>query len=234
MADLKSEESGVAAVDRSLEILKAVARFGGPISLAEIARETGFYKSTILRLLISLERAALVLRKANGKYALGPYAKELGRAYENQYHLSEIILPVLEGLVAQNTESASFHVFCNPQERMCILRVDSAHPTLDRIKAGDLLPLDRGAAGKLLTAYLVDHLSVKDVGVIATSMGERDPVCAAVASPVFDLDGDVLGVISLSGPKDRFTPAAIKKMSKLVQAASAQVTATIGGQWPKT
>lgn len=234
MADLKSEESGVAAVDRSLEILKAVARFGGPISLAEIARETGFYKSTILRLLISLERAALVLRKANGKYALGPYAKELGRAYENQYHLSEIILPVLEGLVAQNTESASFHVFCNPQERMCILRVDSAHPTLDRIKAGDLLPLDRGAAGKLLTAYLVDHLSVKDVGVIATSMGERDPVCAAVASPVFDLDGDVLGVISLSGPKDRFTPTAIKKMSKLVQAASAQVTATIGGQWPKT
>lgn len=233
MAEIKSEESGVAAVDRSLEILKAVARFGSPISLADIARETGLYKSTILRLLISLERAALVIRKANGKYALGPYAKELGRAYENQYHLSEIILPVLEELVAQNTESASFHVFCNPQERMCLLRVDSAHPTLDRIKAGDLLPLDRGAAGKLLTGYLVDRLSVKDVGVIATSMGERDPVCAAVASPVFDLDGDVLGVISLSGPKERFTPAAIKKMSKLVQAASARVTATIGGQWPR-
>lgn len=233
MADVKPEESGVAAVDRSIEILKAVARFGRSVSLAEIARETGFYKSTILRLLTSLERAALVLRKANGKYALGPYAKELGRAYENQYHLSELILPVLEGLVAQNTESASFHVFCNNQERMCLLRVDSAHPTLDRIRAGDLLPLDRGAAGKLLTAYLVKRLSHKDAGVIATSMGERDPVCAAVASPVFDSEGDVLGVISLSGPKDRFTPAAIKKMSKLVQAASAQVTATLGGQWPK-
>jgi len=64
-------------------------------------------------------------------------------------------------------------------------------------------------------------------------MGERDPVCAAVASPVFDSDGDVLGVISLSGPKERFTPASIKKMSNLVQTASAQVTKTIGGKWPK-
>ena len=233
MTEEKSEESGVAAVDRSIEILKAVARFGSPVSLAEIARETGFYKSTILRLLISLEGAALVIRKVNGQYALGPYAKELGRAYENQYHLSEIILPVLEGLIAQHTESASFHVYCNPHERMCLLRVDSAHPTLDRIKAGDLLPLDRGAAGKLLTAYLVKKLSTKDAGVIATSMGERDPVCAAVASPVFDSEGDVLGVISLSGPKERFTPSAIRKMSKLVQAASAQVTTTLGGQWPK-
>jgi DNA-binding IclR family transcriptional regulator len=116
---------------------------------------------------------------------------------------------------------------------MCLLRVDSVHPTLDRIRAGELLPLDRGAAGKLLTAYLVDHLSTEDVGVIARSMGERDPVCAAVASPVFDSDGDVLGVISLSGPKDRFTPATIKKMSELVQAASAQVTITMGGRWPK-
>jgi DNA-binding IclR family transcriptional regulator len=233
MADVKPEESGVAAVDRSIEILKAVTRFGRSVSLAEIARETGFYKSTILRLLKSLERAALVMHKANGKYTLGPYAKELGRAYENQYHLSEFIFPVLEGLVAQNTESASFHVFCNPQERMCLLRVDSAHPTLDRIRVGDLLPLDRGAAGKLLTAYLVNKISTKEFGVIAISMGERDPVCAAVASPVFDSDGEVLGVISLSGPKERFTPAAIKKMSNLVQAASAQVTTMIGGKWPK-
>ena len=52
-------------------------------------------------------------------------------------------------------------------------------------------------------------------------MGERDPSCAAVASPVFGPDGEACGAISLSGPKERFSPAAIKKMSKLVQESAA-------------
>ncbi len=65
-----------------------------------------------------------------------------------------------------------------------------------------------------------------------TSMGERDPNCAAVASPVFGPDGDLCGAISLSGPKERFSAAAVKKMGKLVQDAAAEATRALGGRWP--
>ena len=42
-------------------------------------------------------------------------------------------------------------------------------------------------------------------------MGERDPSCAAVASPVFGPDGEACGAISLSGPKERFSPPPSRK-----------------------
>lgn len=113
----------------------------------------------MLRLIASLEKVALVVRRADGRYSLGPYAHHLGRAYEATYRLTETILPLLQALVDKGTESASFHVYHDANSRACVLRVDSHHSTLDRIRVGDLLPLDKGAAGRLLTAYLVDGKS---------------------------------------------------------------------------
>jgi DNA-binding IclR family transcriptional regulator len=234
MSRTTSQDSsdGVAAVDRALAIVDAVAQSAGPISLADLSRVTGFYKSTLLRLIASLEKSNLVVRRADGRYALGLYAHLLGRAYDTAYHLQDVMLPLLQALVDQGTESASFHAYHDPKNRICLLRIDSLHSTLDRIRAGDLLPLDKGAAGKLLTAYHQRGEPAGDVGLVMTSMGERDPSCAAVASPVFGPDDEIQGVISLSGPKERFTPAAIKTMSKLLQASAAQATRALGGHWP--
>ena len=223
---------GVAAVERAMAIVEAVAQHVEPISLADLARATGFYKSTLLRLISSLERAALVSRQADGRYAIGPYAHRLGRAYDSAYRLSDTILPQLHELVEAGSESASFHVYHDPKHRVCLLRVDSHHSTLDRIRSGDLLPLDKGAAGKLLTAYLVSHATSAQAGLVAQSMGERDPNCAAVASPVFNSAGEMCGAISLSGPKERFTPASTRKMAKLVEAAAMRASKALGGKWP--
>jgi len=223
---------GVAAVERALAIVDAIAQRTDPITLADLSRVTGFYKSTLLRLIASLERACLVVRRADGRYALGPYAHTLGRAYEATYQLTESILPRLRMLVDQGTESASFHVYHDAQSRVCVLRVDSHHSTLDRIRVGDLLPLSKGAAGRLITGYLVEQGSPAEVGLVLQSMGERDPNCAAVASPVFGPDGAFCGAISLSGPKERFTPAAVKKMSRLVQEGARMATEALGGRWP--
>jgi DNA-binding IclR family transcriptional regulator len=123
-------------------------------------------------------------------------------------------------------------VYQDADSRICLLRVDSHHSTLDRIRVGDLLPLSKGAAGRLITAYVVKHEAPQDAGLMLLSMGERDPNCAAVASPVFGPDDELSGAISLSGPKERFTPAAIKKMSRLVQEAARTATQALGGRWP--
>jgi DNA-binding IclR family transcriptional regulator len=230
--DSQDTVDGVAAVERALSIVDTVAQRAEPIGLADLSRATGFYKSTLLRLIASLEKSKLVVRRTDGRYALGPYAHQLGRAYEATYRLTEIMQPLLQGLVDRGTESASFHAFHDPRSRICLLRVDSHHPTLDRIRVGDLLPLNKGAAGKLITAYQLRGESAQAAGLLMTSMGERDPSCAAVASPVFGPDDEIRGVISLSGPKERFTSATIKKMSKLVQDSAAQATRALGGRWP--
>ena len=47
-------QGGVAAVNRALSILVAFDGQAAPLSLSELSRGTGLYKSTILRLLESL------------------------------------------------------------------------------------------------------------------------------------------------------------------------------------
>ncbi|HLT98393.1 MAG TPA: helix-turn-helix domain-containing protein [Burkholderiaceae bacterium] len=228
----QAPDSGVAAVDRAIAVLRSIARNGAPITLADMARATGFYKSTLLRLLASLERSALVVRRNDGRYALGPYAHELGRAYEATYRVTAVLRPILSELVEKGTESASFHVYHDQEYRACLLRIDSHHSTLDRIDVGDLLPIDRGAAGKLIKAFAGTGLAPSQQNLLATSIGERDPNCAAVAAAVFGSDNEFMGAISLSGPKERFTKEAVAWQSELVTDAAKRATEMLGGRWP--
>lgn len=230
------EPSGVAAVDRALAIVQAIASQPEPCSLAKLSASTDLYKSTILRLLGSLENARYITRLSDGNYTLGPAIFRLGLAYEHANPLGEIVLPVLELLVKNGTESASLHIRHNATSRVCLVRVNSNHSTLDRIQAGDILPIDRGAAGRLLAAFdgeagaTAEHLRES---CFALSVGERDPACAGVACPVFGSEGTVKGVLSLSGPRERFTPAAITRMRELLLAAAKTVTQELGGKFPE-
>lgn len=232
----KRAPAGVAAVDRALAIVQAIASQPEPWSLARLSAETDLYKSTILRLLGSLENARYITRLSDGSYTLGPAIFRLGLAYENAHPLREIVLPVLEALVKNGTESASLHIRHNAESRVCLLRVDSNHSTLDRIQAGDILPIDRGAAGRLIAAFDGETSSavqqLRD-SCFTLSVGERDPACAGVACPLFGPDGSLKGVLSLSGPRERFTPAAITRMRELLLAAAIRVTQTLGGKFPE-
>ncbi|HEX3142177.1 MAG TPA: helix-turn-helix domain-containing protein, partial [Rhizobacter sp.] len=168
---------GVAAVDRALTIATALAQASSPLTLADLARRTGMYKSTLLRLLASLARAGLVVHRSDKRYALGPLAFLFGRSFELTYGLKEGIEPVLEWLVGKGTESSSFHVRHGKNARLCLFRIDSAHSTLDRVRSGDVLPLDRGAAGKALIAFAAGLPAAANAPLLYSSYGERDPLC---------------------------------------------------------
>ena len=216
---------GVAAVDRAFAILAAVAERAEPCALAEIARATGFYKSTILRLAASLEGAGYIARLQDGRYALGGSAMRLGLAYERQNPLRQHVLPVLQDLVEQGTESASFHIRHGEGTRLCLFRINSHHSTLDRVEAGAVLPLDRGAAGRILGSHAADPAGAAP---IALSRGERDPSCAGLAAPVFGPAG-LVGAVSLSGPGERFTEEAVGRMEALLLRATDRITRELGG-----
>lgn len=72
-------QTGVAAVDRAFLILSAFQEGDNPLSLALLARRTGLYKSTILRLMQSLIRAGFVVRLPDGNYVVGPAPSRLAK-----------------------------------------------------------------------------------------------------------------------------------------------------------
>jgi DNA-binding IclR family transcriptional regulator len=223
---------GVAAVDRALSLAEALVRTGTPLTLSDLAEATGLYKSTVLRLMVSLERSRLVVRRQDQRYVLGPLAFRLGRSYDLAHDVKAFLLPLMTRLVERGMESPSFHVCQDAETRLCLLRVDSRHSTLDRVRTGDVLPLKRGAPGKVLRRWAPTAATAADKPAVETSYGERDPLCGAVAAPVFGPGGQLLGALSLSGPLDRFTEAAVRRMTKPLLEAAEAATAALGGTWP--
>ena len=158
-------------------------------------------------------------------------AFRLGLSYERANSLHDTVTPVLQSLVAQGTESASFHVRQNSDTRVCLIRVDSQHTTLDTVRAGQVLPLRQGAAGRVILAFDGDDgesASICTAGFVL-SLGERDPLCAGLACPVFGPDNALRGAVSLSGPRDRFTETAVGVMLPLLMQAAIAITRPLGG-----
>jgi DNA-binding IclR family transcriptional regulator len=238
VADASPREAsdGVAAVERALTIVAAVESADHPITLAELAVKTGFYKSTILRLLSSLLGTGYITRLRDGRYDLGPTAFRLGAAFERKNAIQHHVVPALQDLVDRGTESASYHVRQNTENRLCLFRVNSRHATLDRVEAGASYALLRGAAGHIILAHDGERGERYDAirrDGFDVSLGERDPSCAAVAAPVFGPLGALLGVLSLSGPRERFGEAEIGQMKRTLGPVAKRLTETLGGAWPE-
>lgn len=216
----------VAALSRGLTLLEALGAFARPMGLAELARAAGLHKTTASRLLRTLADAGFVQR-TGARHELGPAAFRLGLAYQRA-HLVDVVRPTLVQLAADDCESPSFHIRCSPDTRLCVLRLDAVHGELDRVSAGDLLPLAKGAAGRVLTVFEDGPPAQGEVGVVV-SWGERDAGCASVAAPVFGRGDRLCGALAVSGPRERFGKAALPRLSVRVLRAAAGLTARLGG-----
>lgn len=197
---------GVEAVARALSLLAAFQEGDDAVSLAELARRTGLYKSTALRLLASLASAGLVERTADAAWRLGPELWRLGTLYRARFELDRVIRPALANLVEATGETASFYVR-DGHERICLYRHNSPRPVRHHLEEGLRLPLKRGAGGRVLLAFggargeIYERIRREGHYV---SMGERDPELGAASVPLFDGAGAVRGALSVSALISRF------------------------------
>lgn len=97
----------VEAVERALTVLEAFDADRPAMSLAELAQATGFYKSTLLRLLGSLARFDYVRRGTDGLWQLGETPARLARRQDPMQLLAARIQPLLDRLAARIGETAS-------------------------------------------------------------------------------------------------------------------------------
>lgn len=220
--------SGVAAVDKALTILRLFSSQNNALSLIQIAEATGLYKSTTLRMLASLSNALLVVKRSDGMYVLGPAIASLNAAYQQQQSLETVVIPVLEQLMQSTQESAAFHVRQGDQ-RLCLYRVDSKQALRDHIQVGDLLPIDKGAGGKVLRAFEgapgKANSQIREAMVLAIA-GDRVKEISGISAPVFSTEG-LIGVITLTMPTYRFDP----KQASIVKASAKKLTELLGGQF---
>jgi len=233
LADSHAAPGGAAAVDRALTLLSAFQQGDTALSLAELASRTQLYKSTALRLLASLEHARLIQKQEDGRYGLGSEVARLNAVYAASFSLDRVVLPAMRALVAATRESAAYHVV-QGDARLCLYRVDSPHPIRDHIKAGDVLPLDRGTGGRVLMAFGLRRatgLSAKDKNLYArireqgyfSAMGDRLAGVAGISAPVFKADGSLAAALTLTMPAERYDERHVQKVLEAARKLSGQV-----------
>jgi DNA-binding IclR family transcriptional regulator len=230
--ELEAEQKpgGVAAVERAFAILNAFRAGDTSLTLNELALRTGMYKSTILRLIATLVHEHCMVRLDDGTYQLGSMLLHWGGLYQAALRLDDHVPPVLRRLVQETEEGASFFTR-EGNLRVCLFRVDSPRSVRDHIRTGDLLPLDRGAAGRVLASFdrtLTSPESFPAQPFLVT-VGEREPDIGAIAAPVFGPQGSLRGALAISGPAARFAPHLVPGMTQSLLRAAAELTRRLGG-----
>ncbi|UHA74873.1 IclR family transcriptional regulator [Paenibacillus sp. 481] len=222
------EERGkltVRAVERALDILMCFAD-NRDMSLTEIATRVGLNKSTVHRLLATLDERGFVLRNGD-KFRLGYRVWELAANLTQVDDPAQLLLPEMERLRELLGETVSLYVR-DGNDRIRIQAVQSNQAIRRVAPVGVRLPLYVGASSKVLLAfaepeerelivqaptwpdtiereaYLQQLEEVRRLGY-AVSFEEREPGAAAVSVPIFDRAHKLTVVLSISGPVSRLS-----------------------------
>jgi DNA-binding IclR family transcriptional regulator len=224
-----SKTKPVAAVERALRVLNVFRHTRSPLWLHEISDATGLFKSTILRLLDTLQLHGYIVRLADGRYQLGAVIFELGSAYQATFQLEHLVQPILEQLSDVTGESATFYVR-EGDMRQCMWRVESPQSVRDVLRPGQLLTIGGTATGQVFRDFdsgKAIKISKNLKKMVRESSKIEDDQTASISIPIFGARGFV-GALSVAGPTGRFTRSSVARMKGNLAEAAAKLYQQLG------
>jgi IclR family acetate operon transcriptional repressor len=222
----------IQSVQRAASILKAFDVVTPELGVNELGRKVNLHKSTVSRLLATLEHEGFVERVAGSeKYRLGLGVVRLAGHVTHFNDLRSVALPFLQDLAQQSQETVILAVL-DGDEVINVEQVGSAHMVNETNWVGRRTPLNCVANGKALLAFqpratiermlqspLIRYTDrtitnpeqlrseIEDIRArgYATALGEIEAGLNSVAAPIHNAHGEVIAAVSISGPAYRVT-----------------------------
>lgn len=232
------DKNTVRSVERALDILMCFVD-KSELGLTEISKKVGLNKSTVFRLVASLENKGFLMRnEENEKYRLGFRLWELSAHLTHVDDPAVMLQPEMERLRDLLDETISLYVR-DGKERVRIQAVESKQTIRRVAPIGVRLPLSVGASSKILVAYadpdtqkmvlndpnwpegidkeeyMLQLLNIQQVGY-ATSFEEREVGTSAIAAPIKNHHGKLVAALAVSGPSGRLTLEKMQEYAPLV------------------
>jgi IclR family transcriptional regulator, KDG regulon repressor len=254
---IQKERYHINSVLRAAQILESFNKRKAAYTNTELSKKLNLNKSTITRLLYSLEAAGFIEREEDtGKYKLTYRLYKIGNAAISQVSFHTETMPVLAELVRATRETGQLTILEN-NEVSIIDRIETPRSIGLMGSAGINLPAYCSATGKILLAYrsekeLDDYFaavtmkaytpntitdpdelrlqlkSIRKQGY-AICNAELEKQVVGVASPIRDKTGKVLACISTAGPAFRMAKKQTSKdIIKLVTTAAATISERLG------
>jgi DNA-binding IclR family transcriptional regulator len=258
--DRDTGSSQVQSVDRAIAILYLLAQHGGA-GVTAIANELGVHKSTAFRLIAALENGSLIEQEGErGKYHLGRGVLRLAAATTARLDLPVEGRPVCRRLAVELGEAVNIAIL-DGGEATYILQEFAKSAITGRNWLGQRTPLHATASGKVLLAY-ADPVTVKEALAAApasyTPHTVTDPVALeaelaaarergwastteeleiglnALAAPIHDGTGEVVGAVGVSGPSYRLTVESFPAAAADLLAGAQEISARLGWFGPES
>ncbi|XBS71669.1 IclR family transcriptional regulator [Acerihabitans sp. KWT182] len=223
--------SGVDVIDRAVALLFAFKKQDSSLTLTELSKRTGLYKSTVLRLAAALCHHRLMIRHEDGRFSLGSATFTLGTHYLANLNLSDVLLPLMRELNERLGETVSFHIR-EGDHRLCLFRINSQFSVRVNVQQGDVQALDRGAGGRVLLAFSGEPGDPYDQvrrRYTYASIGERDEETSGISAPVFGSDQKLIGAVGIVAPASRLDGALMAQYRPALLDIAARATERLGG-----
>jgi DNA-binding IclR family transcriptional regulator len=227
---VRTPDSGVQVLVKAAAVLDLLAARGA-MSAAGLALELGEPRSSVYRLLGTLQRLELVeAGERRGEYRLGLKLLRLGGAVAGRFDVREAALEVMRELHDATGETV-FLCVRRSFEAVCIERLDGREVNVLALQLGGALPLHVGGAPRTLLAFeppasweptlramSLDAFTERTPTAIADVIGGLEearrtgytvsdedvtPGVAALGAPIFDRRGAVCAALSIAGVRPR-------------------------------
>ena len=246
----------IRAVARAIAVLQAFDEAHPELGVTELSRLTGIDKSTVYRLLATMQQGGLVAQNAaNSKYHLGLGLLRLAGLAVRQLDLPRLARPHMEELAELSGETVSLSILTNNDRVMNIDGIASPHMVRNVGWQGREMALHATSGGKVFLAFMdparVEGIMAKklegytqrtitDPGDLqnelliiqhegyAMAEEELEQGLSAVAAPIRNHDGDVIAIISLSGPSFRLPRQRLKGLGRATKQTTDAISRQLG------
>jgi DNA-binding IclR family transcriptional regulator len=228
-----ADVQGVRSVQRAVEILSLLSEERPVVTIRDIVTATGLAKTTVIRLVQTLEHNGLLWATPNGLQP-GPGLWRWAHLARSSWELPPETRKMMRDLGARRRETVNLYMLRDIY-RVCVAQQESPQPLRHVVHVGDELPLWAGASSKVLlrdaSESLLTRIAVASPygeGHVrrlrewidetahlgwAVSHGEREEGLSAVAVPVLGRSGKVVAALTLSGPTVRVTDDRVEQFA---------------------
>lgn len=229
------------------------------LSFQEIIELSGIPKTSVYRMLKSLEEMAFLEKGEDAKYRLGLIFLKYGHLVSNRIDIRQIAYPLMEKLHNDVKEAINLTIR-QEDEAVYIEKLDTQQKVRLYTAVGRRSPLYAGACSRVILSFLTDeevekYLSSVELTSFAkgtitdekvlhekieqarakgytVSHSELENYTAAIAAPIFDHKGEVIAGISIAGLEASYRDERISLLAEKVKEIASEISKRLGYEGP--
>ena len=254
--DDKTEQNTIKSLDRAMEIFEYLSTHQG-LPLSQLASDLDQSPATVYRVLVTLETRGLVEFDPEEQFwHIGSRAFVIGTRFLRRTSLVDRARPILRDLMEATGETANLGV--ERGGKVLFLNQVETHESIRAFfPPGTLSDMHASGIGKALLANmeprrlkawlrdrdlarftqhtiadpdaLIDELELTRARGYSIDAEEKNIGMRCIAAPVYNMYGEVVAGISVSGPTSRIGLLSIEDISATVMQAARDLSQAIGG-----